>query len=97
MKKKILYFVKDGLPTPEQKEEAAKIGAVIRNASVAKNDFLETCDAVYGAVPAVYLEKFPLFSGDAGMGKTEGEEKEAVPEAPTAPEAPKKGQERKKR
>jgi hypothetical protein len=64
MKEKILYFVKGGAPTPEQKTEAAKIGAVFRSTVVTEGDFIESCDAVYGDVPRAY-RKYPVFAPPA--------------------------------
>lgn len=51
---KILYFV-NGNPTPEQSEQAEKMGALIRDASAYREgDFIERCDYVVGDYPDAY-------------------------------------------
>lgn len=51
---KILYFVRGGVASPDQKKEVAELGALIRNANIGVNDFVEKCDAVAGDVPERY-------------------------------------------
>lgn len=63
---KILYFVM-GNPTKNQEKEAADMGATLRNAEAwHEGDFIETCDAVAGEVPAAYAH-FPK-AGTAPAG-----------------------------
>lgn len=57
--KKILYFVRGGVASPEQKKEAAELGAFFRSSSMGANDFVEKCDAVAGDVPERY-KHFPV-------------------------------------
>lgn len=54
-KPKILFFIKDSVPTEAERLEASEIvgNVVFRNASI-KSEFPETCDAVAGAVPDIY-------------------------------------------
>ena len=72
---KILYFVRGGVPTAEQKAEAAGMGAFIRNANVTASDFVEHCDAVAGDVPEAYAKFSRAVPGkyvdepDAGRGE----------------------------
>ena len=54
MSKKILYFVRGGVATPEQKTEAKALEAMFRNAHITGSDFIEKCDAVAGDVPEQY-------------------------------------------
>lgn len=61
---KILYFVKGGVPSAEQKAEADSMKALIRHANITSGDFIERCDAVVGDVPEAYA-KFPR----AGQGE----------------------------
>lgn len=61
--KKILYFVRGGIASPDQKKEAVELGAFIRNANVGANDFVEKCDAVAGDVPEQYGH-YPRVGGE---------------------------------
>ena len=56
-KKKILFFIKDQVPTKEELEEAAKIGTkAFRCAKfVGKTSPIEKADGYFGAVPPEYL------------------------------------------
>jgi len=59
---KILYFVDDVSPTPEDFEAASKMQAqvVFRNArAVPPEGALEECDGVTGKVPPTYAEAYP--------------------------------------
>ncbi|MCY1543495.1 hypothetical protein D9M68_793150 [compost metagenome] len=54
---KILYFIDDAVPTAEDYDAVAEIGSPVafRNAAhIGPDDKPEACDAVAGAVPAVY-------------------------------------------
>lgn len=68
---KILYFVRGGVASPDQKKEAAELGALIRNASIGANDFIEKCDAVAGDVPERY-KHYPLV-GSEGQPAASGQ------------------------
>lgn len=75
--KKILYFVRGGIASPDQKKEAAELGAFIRSASVGANDFVERCDAVAGDVPERY-KHFPF----VGAMEQEAEAPMPLPDVP---------------
>lgn len=52
---KLLYFVASSTPTEDEKNEAAKLGASMRVASmISPLDPVEECDAAYGLVPESY-------------------------------------------
>ncbi len=59
-KKKILYWLKDGVATEAQEEEGRSVGAQFRNAYYAEeggeDDPIEKCDYVMGDVPASYSD-----------------------------------------
>jgi hypothetical protein len=55
---KILFFVKDSVPTGEEQLEALKYGfnVCLRHANIASTESkTETCDGVAGAVPENYI------------------------------------------
>jgi len=56
-KPKILFFIKDAVPTEAERLEASEIvgNVVFRNASI-KTEFPEACDGVAGAVPDLYKQ-----------------------------------------
>lgn len=64
MKRKILFFIADCVPTEAERKAASEIqGAVFRNGRI-KSEFPEACDGVAGLVPDVYTD-FP-FVGNGG-------------------------------
>lgn len=67
--RKILYFVRGGLPNKQQKAEIAELGALVRNASAfGANDFCEKCDAVAGDAPKAYRAKFEYVAAKIKVG-----------------------------
>ena len=77
MTKKVIYFINGPVPTVEQRNEAATLGAVFRNAlAIGQTDYVEKCDAVAGCVPAAY-RNIPMAkaaddkSGNKGKAKDE--------------------------
>jgi len=59
---KIIYFIRDGVPTDEEMKDAYRYGGgvVFRNASfVPAAGCLESCEGVAGSVPGRYAAKFP--------------------------------------
>lgn len=54
---KTLYFIKGHAPTPAERKEAEKMGAVFRSACAYHDgDFIETCDRVAGCYPEAYAK-----------------------------------------
>lgn len=54
---KTLYFIKGHAPTPEERAEAEKMGAVFRSACAYHDgDFIEKCDRVAGCYPEAYAQ-----------------------------------------
>lgn len=67
----VLFFVREGLPSEENKQQALQIASKhsarvsFRNSSVGgtgSTDFMEACGAVAGLVPKNYAEAFPRIS-----------------------------------
>lgn len=56
---RILYFIAGSAPTKDEATEAAKLGpnTVFRNVLHVKDEMLEACDGVAGAVHARYADK----------------------------------------
>lgn len=75
-KKKLLFFIKDQVPTKEELEEAAKIGTkAFRCAKfVGKTSPIEKADGYFGAVPYEYQHLLP----EVKKLYAEKEEKHAV-------------------
>lgn len=63
-KKKILYWLKDGVASEAQEEEGRSVGAQFRNAYYAEeggeDDPIEKCDYVMGDIPESY-SRIPVF------------------------------------
>jgi len=80
---KILFFINDVTPTPEEFQTAAKTRAhvVFRNATVVPNEqhAIEECDGVMGAVPEIYAKACP--SADEAIAKHERELRDAIDKA----------------
>lgn len=54
---KTLYFIKGHAPTPAERKEAEKMGAVFRSACAYHDgDFIEACDRVAGCYPEAYAK-----------------------------------------
>lgn len=95
MKKKILFFVRDGQPTDVHKKTADAIASThdalvpFRNSSFAGQDTVEPCDGVAGAVPQIYADAFPRVSVKSpyAFGPKPG----ATVDTPEAPENPEGG------
>lgn len=98
MKKKILFFVRNGQPSDVHKAAADAIAAKheatvpFRNADFAGQDFVEDCHAVAGSVPKDYAAKFPRVSVKEpfAIGPKPGGE-EAAPALVDKQEAPEPG------
>lgn len=54
---KTLYFIKGHAPTPAERKEAEKMGAVFRSrCAYHEGDFIEKCDRVAGCYPEAYAK-----------------------------------------
>lgn len=54
---KTLYFIKGHAPTPAERKEAEKMGAVFRSrCAYHEGDFIEACDRVAGCYPEAYAK-----------------------------------------
>lgn len=80
-KKKLLFFIKDQVPTKEELEEAAKIGAkAFRCAKfVGKTSPIEKADGYFGSVPYEYQHLVEKEKPNVEKVEKAKEEKEVKP------------------